>query len=113
VKIIINIASAHNPKPDLTSSRDHIRRLHNQATTNISRMLPDIHPEITTTKQEIRTDPSHLHHKHDNPHHKTAFHEVIKEISHTITEDRWTTAYKRIYDSNIRTTLLHRAPGTQ
>jgi len=73
-------------------------------------MLPDIHTDITTTKQEIRTDPSHLHHKHDHPHHKTASREVIKEISHTITEGRWPTAYKRIYRTNNKTTPLQRTP---
>jgi hypothetical protein len=63
-------------------------------------MLPDIHTDITTTKQEIRTDLSHLHYKHDHPHHKTAFREVIKEISPTITENRWPTAHKSIYRTN-------------
>ena len=57
-------------------------------------MLPDIHTDITT-KQEIRTDPSHLHHKHDHPNHKTAFREIIKEISLTINEDRWPTSDTR------------------
>jgi len=109
VKIIINVARAYNPKPDLTSSRDHIRRLHNQAATYISKILPDIHTDITTTKQEIRTDPSHLHHKHDHPHHKTALREAIKEISHTINEDRWPTAHKHIYHNN-KTTPLPRTP---
>ena len=110
MKIIINVARAYNPKPDLTSNRGHIRRLYKQAATYRSSLLPDIHTDITTTKQEIWTDLSHLYYKYDHPHHKTAFREVIKEISQLITENRWPTAHKRIYRTNNRTTPLQRTP---
>ena len=87
-------------------AREHIGRLHGRIAKQISRILPEIHTDITTTKQEIWTDLSHLYYKYDHPHHKTAFREVIKEISQLITENRWPTAHKRIYRTNNKTTPL-------
>jgi hypothetical protein len=80
--------------------REHIGRLRGRVAKQISRILPEIHTDITATKQEIWTDLSHLYYKYDNPHQKTAFREVIKEISQTINEGRWPTAHKRIYRTN-------------
>jgi hypothetical protein len=76
--------------------------------TYISRMIPHIHTDITTMKQEIWTDLSHLYCKYDRSHQKTAFREVIKEISHLITKDKWPTAHKRIARTNSKTTPLTR-----
>jgi hypothetical protein len=87
-------------------AREHIGRLHERIAKQLSRILPEIHTDITATKQEIWTDLSRLYYKYDNPHQKTAFREVIKEISQTITEDRWPTAYKRIYRNNKTTIPL-------
>jgi len=87
------------------STKERIEHLHSLAVKYISRILPDIHTDITTTKQEIWTDLSHLYYKYDNPHQKQAFREVIKEISRTINEDRWPTAHKRIYRNNNKTTI--------
>lgn len=94
----------------ITSTIERIEHLRSLAVKHISRILPDIHTDITTTKQEIWTDLSRLYYKYDDPHHKTAFREVIKEISQTINEDGWPTAYKRIYRTNNRTTHLQRTP---
>jgi hypothetical protein len=76
-------------------AREHIGRLQERVAKQLSRILPEIHTDIAATKQ---------------PQHKTAFREVIKEISQTINEDRWPTAHKRIYRSNNRTTPLQRTP---
>jgi hypothetical protein len=93
----------------ITSTVERIEHLHSLAVKYIIKILPDIHTDITTTKQEIWTDLSRLYYKYDDPYHKTAFREVIKEISQTINEDGWPTAYKRIYRNN-RTTTLQRTP---
>jgi len=93
-----------------TSTREYIKHTHSRIVTYISRLLPDIHTDITTTKQEIWTDLSHLYYKYDHPHQKTAFREVIKETSHTINEGRWPTAHKRIYRTNNKATPLQRTP---
>jgi hypothetical protein len=92
----------------ITSTMERIEHLRSLAVKHISRILPNIHTDITTTKQEIWTDLSHLYYKYDNPHQKTAFREVLKEISRTINEDGWPTAYKRIYRTKNKATLYPR-----
>lgn len=83
-----------------TKTRERLRNLQNTIATNISRLLPDVHTDISTMKQEIWTDLSHLYYKYDHPTQKTAFREVLKELSRSINDDRWPTAYKRIYRTN-------------
>jgi hypothetical protein len=63
-------------------AREHIGRLYRRVAKQISKTLPGTRTDITTTKKEIWTDLSHLYYKYDNPRHKTAFRQVIKEISH-------------------------------
>ena len=105
---ISNIRTIFNQPSAL--AREHIGRLHGRVAKQISRMLPDTHTDITTMKEEIWADLSRLYYKYDYDLQKRAFREVIKEISQTINEDGWPTAYKRIYRTNNRTTLLQRTP---
>ena len=87
-------------------ARERIGRLHGRVAKQISRMLPETHSDITAMKEEIWADLSRLYYKYDHPHQKTAFREVIKEISQTINEDGWPTAYKRIYRATRQLTTV-------
>lgn len=90
-------------------AREHIGRLHGMVTKQISRMLPETHSDITTMKQDVWTDLSHLYYKYDHDFQKRAFREVMKEMSEMITEGKWAKAYRRMYRNN-KTTPLEPAP---
>ena len=66
----------------------------------ISRIFPNIPPDIDTVKKEIWTDLSVLYYKYDYDFQKRAFREVLVEMSDKISEGKWATIYKRIYRNN-------------
>ncbi|UCH56850.1 MAG: hypothetical protein JSV18_05755 [Candidatus Bathyarchaeota archaeon] len=74
--------------------------------TCITRVFPNTPRDIETIKEEIWADLSALYYKYDYDFQKRAFREVLKEMSEKITAGKWSTVYKRMYQSNGRPTFL-------
>ena len=68
--------------------------------TQASKIIPYPQTDATSMKEGVWADLSALYYKYDHDVQKRAFREVMREISQIITEERWPTAYKRIYRSN-------------
>ena len=83
-----------------TIAREQIGCLLDVIVTQVSRIIPYPQSDATTMKEGVWTDLSALYYKYDHDIQKRAFREVMKEMSQIISDERWPTAYKRIYRSN-------------
>jgi len=83
-----------------TSAREYIGRLHGRVGACISRMFPDVPPDIESVKEEIWADLSAVYYKYDYDFHKRAFRDVMIEVSDKLSEGKWSTVYKRMYRTN-------------
>jgi len=83
-----------------TIAREQIGCLLDVIVTHISRIIPYTPADATAMKEDVWTDLSALYYKYDHDIQKRAFREVMKEMSQFLSEERWPTAYKRIYRSN-------------
>ena len=66
---------------------------------SLSNLLPSQDTDLQNIKDEVWEDLSALYYKYDDGDQKRAFREVVKEISEKITEGRWQTVYKKLYQS--------------
>jgi hypothetical protein len=63
----------------------------------IDQILPITDVAIEEIKEEVWRDLSALYYKYEDEDQKTAFREVMREISERIGQGRWELVYKKLY----------------
>ena len=86
-----------------TIAREQIGCLLDVIVTQASKIIPYPPSDAPSMQEGVWADLSVLYYKYDQDIQKRAFREVMKEMTQIISEERWPTAYKKIYRSNKTT----------